>query len=239
MDSIPRHLRRRIVAIPGWSCGDGIWSRLLADAGCGAAAHVPVGAARTQQDFLPLVRASLNAEPAVLLGSSLGAMLAIEAALRYPAWVQALVLIGGTPRFTTDDRARGWPVRFIERIRRRIGEDPAAAVAAFQAGMFVAGEESAAGAFQQDPACHGGWTVEALGAGLDYLLATDVTDALDALECPVLWIHGAADAICPVGAIRDVPARHERCVIPAAGHLLGWTRPRDVVETIRRVAFDA
>jgi pimeloyl-[acyl-carrier protein] methyl ester esterase len=228
-----------IVAIPGWSCGPGSWNRLLTEIGRDGVTHAEIGSARSGDAFLPGVLASLGDEPAVLLGASLGAMLAIEAAAAAGAGVRAVVLVGGTPRFTNADPEKGWPARTVERMARRLAEDPQGTVERFQIAMFAPGEEADSRAFRDEPACHSGWTTEALVAGLGYLLATDLTGVVHDLQCPVLWVHGDADGICPPGATAVTGDRHSRVVIAKAGHLPAWTRPGEVAEAVRRFIADA
>lgn len=235
----PPQPRPPIVAIPGWSCGSGAWHRLLTAIGHAGVAHADIGSARAADELLPTVLAALGAEPAVLVGSSLGAMLAIEAAVAAGARVRALVLVGGTLRFTSDDRETGWPARAVERMVRRLAEDPPATVERFQMAMFAPGEEPEARAFWHEPACRNGWTRQSLAAGLDYLLATDLTRCVRDLACPVLWVHGAADGICPPGATAALGDRHARVAIPTAGHLPAWTRPREVADAMQRFLADA
>jgi pimeloyl-[acyl-carrier protein] methyl ester esterase len=228
-----------IVAIPGWSCGSGAWNRLLPAIGLAAVAHADIGSARAADKLLPTVLAALDAEPAVLIGSSLGAMLAVEAAVEAGARVRALVLLGGTLRFTSDDRKLGWPARAVERMVRRLAEDLPATVERFQMAMFAPGEEPEARAFRHEATCQYGWTMEGLMAGLDYLLAADLTRRVRDLACPVLWVHGDADGICPPGATAALGDRHARVVLPLAGHLPAWTRPREVADAVQRFLADA
>jgi pimeloyl-[acyl-carrier protein] methyl ester esterase len=235
----PPQPRPPIVAIPGWSCGSGAWNRLLPAIGHAVVSHAGIGSARVADELLSTVLAALGAEPAVLFGSSLGAMLAIEAAAEAGDRVRALVLVGGTLRFTCDDRKRGWPSRAVERMARRLAEDPPGTVERFQMAMFAPGEEPEARAFCHEPACRDGWTMEGLVAGLEYLLATDLTGCVRDLTCPVLWVHGDADGICPPGATAAMGDRHARVVIPTAGHLPAWTRPREVADVVQRFIADA
>jgi pimeloyl-[acyl-carrier protein] methyl ester esterase len=225
--------RSRFVLIPGWSCGPGVWDRLLVDVGMMSATHVDFRGVRRPADFSAAVMTAMGDEPLFLIGSSMGAMLAIEVASRITGHIRGLVLVGGTPRFISDDPRRGWPTRLFERMKRKMNQDVSATVAGFQAGMFATGEESAADAFRHQRSCHEGWTVDALLAGLDYLIATDLTERLEAVACPVLWIHGGADTICPPGAIAQVPQRHHCHVMPNAGHLPAWTRSHEVASTMR------
>jgi pimeloyl-[acyl-carrier protein] methyl ester esterase len=236
---------RSLLTIPGWSCGVGVWSRLVAAVGLEGVCP-DFRSVRAAAEFLPRVLAALGHARRVVAGSSMGGMLAIQAALARPAAVEAVVIVGGTTRFVSEDRRLGWPVRHVARLRRRLEEEsavepggdaaapPRGAVAAFRQSLFAPGEAAAAADFFCDGSCGAGWERETLLAGLDYLLATDVGAALADLACPVLWIHGAADRICPPQASAAVPPGHQRLVIPEAGHLPGWTRPGETAAAIER-----
>lgn len=212
------------------------WAASRADTGRGENGHV-VGPSCGQSDEpQPRPRsAAVNVMNRLVgrLANSVIAMLAIEVAARIAGHIRGLVLVGGTPRFISEDPRRGWPPRLFERMKRKMDQDVSAAVAGFQAGMFATGEELEAEAFRHQRSCHEGWSVDALLAGLDYLIATDLTERLEAVACPVLWIHGGADTICPPGAIAQVPRRHHCHVMPNAGHLPAWTRSQEVADTIR------
>jgi len=233
-----------LLTIPGWSCGAGVWSRLLA--AMGRASICPdFRPVRTAAGFLSQVLAVLGESPGVVVGSSMGGMLAIQAARERPASVAAIVIVGGTPRFVSEDHRLGWQSRYVTRLRRRLEEESlgsaeagsavaSGAVATFWQSLFAAGEEAAASAFFGDRSCGSGWDGASLLAGLDYLLATDIRTSLGSLQCPVLWIHGDADRVCPPGATEHVPPPHQRLVIPGAGHLPAWTRPGETAAAIER-----
>lgn len=230
--------RRSLVTIPGWSCGAGSWSRMLAS--LGLAGDCPdYRGVRTPAEFLPRVLACAGDGPSVLVGASMGGLLAVETALAKPAAVEAIVLVGGTPCFVSGERASGWPARVVVRMRRRIIEESGArasdgVVDAFQRRMFAPGEEDAAEAFLGEAGCRSGWDDDSLLAGLDYLLATDVTSTLADVRCPVLWIHGTDDTICPAAASERASVGHHRLIVPRAGHLPAWARPVETATAIAR-----
>jgi pimeloyl-[acyl-carrier protein] methyl ester esterase len=165
----------------------------------------------------------------------MGALLAMEAALAQPASVRALVLIGGTPRFVSDDPLAGWPERVLRRMQRRLRSDAPAVLREFHARMFAPGEapqaEEFAAAYPIPDAVN--FSVEGLAAGLDYLAATDLRPGLVRLRCPVLWIHGGQDRICPLKALDGLPAEHRKRVVESAGHLPFWTHPEETAQAIR------
>ncbi|MFT5127808.1 MAG: pimeloyl-[acyl-carrier protein] methyl ester esterase [Rhodothermales bacterium] len=131
----------------------------------------------------------------ILIGWSLGGVLAIGAAARQPESVRALVLISTTPRFTD-----AWPARVIQRMQRRLAREPEATIADFQNRAGIPGA-----------AC------ELRNSGLEYLATCDLRNSLAALPCPILWIHGDADPIIPHSCI--APREQDQVsILPGIGH---------------------
>ncbi|WP_298266547.1 alpha/beta fold hydrolase [Geobacter sp.] len=146
-----------------------------------------------------------------LVGWSLGVQVALEA---YPALAErlaALVLVGGTPKFTASEEwpfglpateARGLALRLRRGYDRTMGE--------FFRGMFAEGEltreanqriahEIVIPRLLPDP--------RAVAATLDTLAGGDHRAMLGEIRTPTLVIHGERDAICPPGAGRFLAER--------------------------------
>ena len=76
---------------------------------------------------------------------------------------------------------------------------------------------------------------EALTAGLEYLLNTDLRDTFPQLHQPLLWIHGELDTICPIhgfNAAKESSANNPHRqfeMIAAAGHVPFFTSEQTVV----------
>lgn len=211
----------------GWSSGPSVWEPL-----CGAHAVLSpeFRAVAEPSGFLPALTKAVPKGPHIAVGWSLGGMVALEYAATQPADLKGLVLIGTTPKFVASDRGKGWPAKVIKQMINRLGENPEAVLKEFQAGMFTASERRAfkhyrsvfseSGAADFDPA--------ALAAGLHYLIKTDLTGAVKTVSCPVLWIHGTDDAICPPGCLEEVPEGHHIAMLDGAGHVPHWSRVDDV-----------
>lgn len=228
-----------IVCVHGWAGGPEVWRPLLrrfqCDAGFANFEHVV-----TADQFLPCVFEILPGERAWVWGWSLGALLAVEAALRVPERVRGLVLLGGTPRFVSRDRNRGWPAGILRRMRQRLPSEACGVVEEFRRQMFAESEQEQALRFVEDnplPVAMN-FSPEGLAAGLDYLLKTDLTARLPELRCPVLWIHGAQDRICPAGALELLPETQRKVILPRTGHMPFWVRPREVHELISEFTRD-
>jgi len=122
--------------------------------------------------------------PAWLVGHSLGALVAIEAALAWPDKVRGLVLCAAAPRLPIDPE-----------LARLLRDDPPRVIAwladnalsprakpAVRRGFLAAGEATPADVTRAD---------------FEIVRATDVSARIDALACPVIWMDGADDRIVP------------------------------------------
>lgn len=216
----------KAVFIHGWSASPRAWepfrSQLAAPSHCVSFADV-----NSAEGFLPAVIDALTPEPAVVFGWSMGAILAIEAALASPDRIAGLVLFAGTPCFCSPDRSRGWPSRVLRRMQQQLATDPQQCLLDYRRNMFTDSESDAFTAFSRTcplpESC--GFSPDGLHAGLDYLTRTDLRPSLGSLSCPVLWIRGTHDRICPPDALADVPPSHETLFIPEAGHAPFLTSP--------------
>jgi len=153
--------------------------------------------------------------PAWLVGHSLGALVAIEAALAWPDKVRGLVLCAAAPRLPIDPE-----------LARLLRDDPARVIAwladnalsprakpAVRRGFLAAGEATPADVTRAD---------------FEIVRATDVSARIDALACPVIWMDGADDRIVP-----PTEGRQGQIVtLPDVGHLAPIEAPAAVAAAI-------
>jgi pimeloyl-[acyl-carrier protein] methyl ester esterase len=233
-----------VVLVHGWSLSSAAFADELAFLSRGRRAVAPdlrghgrsspppsaFGLRDLARDLAALFEA-LALDRAVLLGWSLGALVALAAAPLLRARLAALVLVSGTPRFTAGDGwPHGLPARSVEGLALRVRRDAPRAVARFFDGMFVDGELDGAGRARVEavraavPPAH----PAALLSGLDVLAREDLREALPALDLPVLLVHGDRDPVCPPGASRAMAAAIPRArlvELPGAGHAPFLSRP--------------
>ena len=183
---------------------------------------------------------SLLPEPAVLVGHSLGAVVALRLAARRPELVRGVVLAGAAGIVTGTRRSQRAiallglikPGRRISRFSRAVSASSILRVLVFSA-VAVADPRRlpplASEGFLAGSATHTG-----LREAGDALVRTDPRADLERLRCPALVLHGARDAQVP---LRDgfEYARRLRApvrVVADCGHLLIGERPRAVVDAI-------
>jgi pimeloyl-ACP methyl ester carboxylesterase len=221
-----------VLFIHGAGAGSAIWSMTLARVARFAHAvaidlpghgpsdrgDAPLDLTR-YRDATGLLAATLCLGPSVLVGHSMGALVALEAALAWPDKVRALVLVAAAPRMPVDPT-----------LLALLDQDPDAAQ------LWLADHGLSPRA---KPAIRRGFLAAGLGAPAnvtraDFAIvrATDLTPRLAALRCPITWIDGADDQIVPAEARSGRPG--EVISVTNAGHLLPIEAPASVASAVLR-----
>lgn len=220
----------RAIAFPGWACAPVALAPLM------KRLHLP-GA----PEYLPWTDALDGGDPqqfpegAVLIGWSLGGMLAIRAALAHPGAVSALVLLATSARLVADGDYPGADARQIETMRRRLRRDPHRMLRDFFQRAAPPDTPDADVADAMAGVAAQAFTADQLDAGLARLADEDLRDQLAALRVPTLVVHDEGDAIIPVEQARRLAA-----AIPSAtlqltsgrGHLLPVVAPDIVADSV-------
>jgi pimeloyl-ACP methyl ester carboxylesterase len=174
----------------------------------------PLGIA-AYRDAAGMVAGTLCLGPSVLLGHSMGALVAMEAALAWPDKVRGLVLCGAAPALPVSDEL----VRLIRDDHARVpawlaeqGLSPAARPAV-RRGFIAAGVVTSR---------------ETTLADFEALRAADLGARVGAIACPIVWLDGADDRIVPPVAGRPGDVR----TLPGVGHLIPIEAPGAVAEAV-------
>lgn len=179
---------------------------------------------------------------ALLVGWSLGGLVALSIARRWPERLRGLVLIGATPCFVTRP---GWPHAVAPEVfaefSQSLSQDYADTLRRFLA-LQAQGSDSVRTVLKllrerllaqprpQDAV---------LEAGLAILQDTDLRGGLADLALPLTLVHGAGDKLAPLTAARWLAQQvqgarlHE---IDGAGHAPFLSHPGQVAEIIQGAA---
>ncbi|NVJ50423.1 MAG: pimeloyl-ACP methyl ester esterase BioH [Gammaproteobacteria bacterium] len=167
---------------------------------------------------------SVMPENAIVLGWSLGGLIASHIALEHPQRVSALVTVGSSPRFIQDD---DWPDAMkpavMENFMTLLEEDYESTLIRFLA-IQTMGSESQRDDIQrlkETVFIHGQPAVKALRGGLKILQETDLRAKLGEISQPTLRLYGRLDGLVPqkvAGKVAQVLPDSESFIFRKASH---------------------
>lgn len=225
---------RPLVLLHGWGMNAAVWQPLLPILRREWRVTLIELPGHGDSDSLPLdssmddwADACLQAAPpqAVWMGWSLGAQIALQAALIEPQRLAALMMLAGTPCFV---RRSDWPCGMEEGDLLQFGDElltnPVQTLMRFL-GLQVRGAQQPGEILRQLKASvsmRPAVSKDALLTGLQLLL-TDQRSQLHQLETPSLWLYGERDKLvtaATAGCVRLLRADVKIEVIDGAGHAL-------------------
>ncbi len=172
--------------------------------------------------------------PVVILGHSLGTILALKAWEAWPQWIRALIFVGGLPKVRPEIR---------ERLSQR-------AEAIAQSGIAGWGKKVSPGIFSATSMRDQPETVEkferqfeiqdpvAYVRSIEILLDADASAAAPTVRVPCLAMTGAMDSYAPPEAvrafIRRIPGGCREEILPECAHMPFFEAP----ETFAKAAGD-
>lgn len=243
--------RPPLVLLHGWGLAPSVWqplrAHLDADWPCQAVAlpghdaSAPVPAEATLDAWTDALAPGLP-DGALMCGWSLGALVAMNLALRHPAKVARLALIGASPCFVQQP---DWPCALatdtVDGFRHDFAAEPDKTLRRFIA-LQALGD-----AGRREVTRHLGASLAPLDAatgladGLTILAHTDLRAAATAIACPVRLLHGAHDALMPADAARwlaDALPQARYSEFADAGHAPFITRAADCATLLQGFADD-
>jgi pimeloyl-ACP methyl ester carboxylesterase len=220
---------RSILLLPGLACDAAVFEHQAAALAPHAQVHI--SDVHTRASTLPQMAALLLQEQPgehVLVGCSMGGMLALELHRQAPGRVRAMALLGSTARPDTPE---------LIALRSQACER-------FAAGrMDEVLRANVLFAFHPQQALRPGLVQDYLAmitrAGAQQLIAqnravmarSDSRPHLPTVQCPVLVACGEADQLTPPQVSSEMAAllpHAELAVVPGAGHMLTMEQPRAV-----------
>lgn len=180
----------------------------------------------------------------MLLGWSLGGLVAMRAALDHPDRINRLILQSSTPRFVaTADWLHGLALADLQAFGDDLMANPHATLLRFMS-LQTRGMDGQKMALQQlrqtlfaAPPAH----AIALSSGLNILQQTDLRPHLSHLTQPTLVLHGALDILTPPGAgvwLADALPHARHMAFPRAAHAPHLSHADLVAAAIRDFAHD-
>lgn len=220
-----------LVMLHGWGMHGGIWGDVVTQLSHEFEIHnvdLPGhGASAAQGDFtLDEIVALLDAqfdESVIVLGWSLGGIIAQHWAASAPLKVERLILLASTPCFTQhEDWLFGMAAETLQQFAAELEKNHAATLRRFLA-LQVRGSEQEREllmALREQLFSRGEPNISALRGGLDILRDADLREQLPAITQPTLAIAGQRDKLTP----------------PEASYYLAQVMPNARVEEIAGAA---
>lgn len=238
--------REPLVLLHGWGWDSDSWSPLLpalrnmtsvVTLDLPGFGDSPARPGLSWGQLLDLVERSLPPR-AILMGWSLGGMLAVALAARCPERVSRVITLASNLRFVANN---DWPQAMAsadyEAFSRSFDEQPQTGLRRFL-GLVACGDRHERDLRRALSDCQP--AVERINPGwrasLALLAGVDNRGALAALRQPGLHLFAERDALVPLSAAAALPQLNPRQriqVAPGAGHALHWSQPEWVAEQVR------
>ncbi|MBI2115642.1 MAG: alpha/beta fold hydrolase [candidate division NC10 bacterium] len=187
--------------------------------------------ARALKGLIEHVGAGTN----VLLGHSLGGMVAQEAYALYPEKIQGLILSATSPAFGKRDGA--WQREFLERRLRPLDEGRAMRELAPELVRGIVGEGADPAGVELAIEVMAAVPADTYRAALAAVTHFDRRDLLPRIRVPTLLVAGALDREAPPSVMQKmaerIPSARYEC-LPEVGHLACMERPGQFNEAVLR-----
>jgi pimeloyl-[acyl-carrier protein] methyl ester esterase len=231
---MPAVLRQKItcVFVHGWAMNSAVWQSLTASLpdwldvicvdlpGHGSMAEVNAAGLAEQVQLL----AAVSQRPALWIGWSMGGLAVLRLAQLHPERVASIFMVASTPCFV---RRHDWhtavDASVFTEFAAAFDNDIESTLRRFLA-LQVLGDKNALKIVKQlqgAMSARGQASTQALHAGLQQLLESDLRHDLSLLKCPLHWHLGGRDTLIPVAlvdSLRTVNANIEISIEPDAGH---------------------
>jgi pimeloyl-[acyl-carrier protein] methyl ester esterase len=222
------------VILPGWGLGR-LPLQAMAEAVNGQVLDLPgygEAAIETNFDHAVTQLAEQILAPSTLIGWSLGAMISVAIAARFPEKISQLVLIAGTASFLQrNDWPHGLEASVLDGFKMGVSSDYSKTLSRFVAG-FNRGDTHgksvtqtlltlASNAPQPD--------LDSLLAGLHWLQEVELCAELGNIRAPTLLIHGAVDPLMPLSAAEAIALKipnAQLVVMPTCAHAPFISQPK-------------
>jgi len=177
---------------------------------------------RSYCDHLLDTIASISGE-VILVGWSMGGMVALEACARVPQRIRNLVLLSSAPRFLySADFPTGCPESILSIMRQGMDLNATETLAEFFKAVH-APQRIERSMLEQKVEVALEFGTPSLVAGLDYLATFDITQNLKNIRVPTFIVHGEQDLIISSGCSSALSQQIKGCeslILSGEGHAL-------------------
>ena len=176
----------------------------------------------------------------MMVGWSLGGLLAQLYVHHHPERVQGLMLIASTPKFVADNE---WPhamqASTFKQFVKQFDASPQTTLRHFMALQALHGrslKQTMLSLEQASPLQQPNHVVTGIRWGLEWLYEVDLREALTSLKFPITLFHGENDQVSPIQAAQqtaDVWEHSRLCKIPRAGHVPFMSHTEEFLDSVQ------
>lgn len=232
-----------LVLIHGWGCDSRTWQPLLESLqtfasvtlidlpGFGASPSLPEF---TLDKVLDKIAPQIP-QDAILIGWSLGGMLAVQLAARFPQRIRALITLAANMKFVAaPDYPNAMPRAINRQFNQGFAQDPQATLKLF-AGLLAQGDADERGLLKQLRRNTTGAVTDNWLQALQMLTELDNRTAFAQLTQPGLHLLAEKDSLVPVAAaetIKQINPQQQIQIFEHAAHALHWSQPQAVIRSV-------
>ncbi|MXQ52927.1 alpha/beta fold hydrolase [Shimazuella alba] len=223
--------RHSFLWISGWSVSSDIWKPFMSQwpnahhyslsfENCETVEQINKHAIQTFQQ--------VEHKPVNIIGWSLGAMIALQLAVRFAKDINHLFLIAGVSSFMrTKQNKTGWNELVIKRMKKQLENDVQQVIRIFDQKMFTDHEKLNGDKKKWDKFIRKSVpSVWSLQAGLDFLEKFSIDEYIKFIHTPVSLLSGEEDKICALESTRVLADQLHSCTHSRwdeTGHACFWT----------------
>lgn len=232
-----------LVLIHGWGCDSRTWQPVLESLqsfakitlidlpGFGATPALPEF---TLDAVLEQIAPQLPAD-SILVGWSLGGMLAVQLAARFPERVRALITLAANVKFiAAPDYPTAMPRAINRQFNQGFAQDPQATLKLF-GGLLAQGDEDERVLLKKLRRCETSAVTDNWLQSLQLLTSLDNRVAFARLTQPGLHLFADKDALVPgaaAEAMQNINSQQKISVLENTAHAIHWSKPQVLVESI-------
>jgi len=238
-----------VVLVHGWGSHGGIWRDVAHTLSHNYSVTVPDlpghGRSRnirlpeyTPENLVDSIRTATAGAPSIWVGWSLGGLLALVAAARYPQEVTRLVLVGATPKYVqAPDWREAMSPTVLDQFTRNLAQDYPGTLERFLTLQMAAGEDrNVLRRLREEMFRYGEAPVDTLLQGLELLKNEDRRAQVSGITSPTLILHGDRDRFVPLKAAQYLAAHIPNArldVFAGSGHAPFLSHPEQFVQKLK------
>jgi malonyl-CoA O-methyltransferase len=232
-----------LVLIHGWGCDSRTWQPLLESlqtfasvtlidlSGFGVSPSLPEF---TLDAVLDKIAAQIP-QDAILIGWSLGGMLAVQLAARFPQRIRALVTLAANVKFVAaPDYPAAMPRAINRQFNQSFAQDPQATLKLF-GGLLAQGDADERALLKQLRRADSSAITDNWLQALQLLTELDNRPTFAQLVQPGLHLLADKDALVPVAAaefMQQINPQQQVKVFENTAHAIHWSKPQAVIDCI-------